>query len=281
MLELGAFARMWRRRSAEEIAAAMAAETLTVAQWNFSALGQPTISSDRTERDYAGVRAAMAAHHLTVWGLSCTYNLLDANLARRAALTEAAVQVIGLAPSIGATAVTICTGSRAPDGWTYHPDNGSAAAWTEMRAGLDQLLTAASDAGVFIGVEPEAGSIVNNAAACMRLVGEVGTGAPLRFVLDAWNLLAGEPARRGDEILQEAFSMLGAVVACLQAKDPLSRKFSGPRVNYAHVAGLHAAYTPGVPVVLQDVAEGDVGKAVAMMRAAWGTAGDGAVETKP
>jgi sugar phosphate isomerase/epimerase len=281
MPQLGAFARMWKRDSAAEIAQAMAAEGLVAAQWNFSAVGQPTVSGDRDEAEYAGVRAAMAASGLSVWGLSCTYNLLDADLSRRSDLTEAAVRMIGLAPALGATAVTICTGSRAPDGWTFHPDNQNARAWNEMRAGLDPLLAAAGQAGVVIGVEPEGGSIMANASAGARLLDEVGTGAPLGFILDAWNLLAGQPGRHEDEVLGEAFAVLGPRTVCLHAKDPLSRKFSSPTVDYERVAELHAAHTPGAPVVLQDVAEDDVGEAVVLLQAAWAAADHGGTEARP
>ena len=269
MPEFGAFARMWKRDSAGEIAAAMHAEALTTAQWNFSALGQPTVSGDRTRSRYVEVRDAMAASGLSVWGLSCTFNLLDPDPERREALIRAAVRMIAQAPELGATAVTICTGSRAPDGWTYHPDNASPAAWRAMRAGLEPLLDAASEAGILIGVEPERGCVVSDTAACARLLDEAGPGAPLGVVLDAWNLVAGQPQRRAAEVLNEAFAALGPATACLQAKDPLGREWAGPKVDYAQVAGLHAAHAPGAPVILQDVAEADVGETLAELRAAW------------
>lgn len=282
MAAFGAFARMWKRDSAAEIAAAMAAEGLTTAQWNFSALGQPTVSGSRAVADYAAVRTALGAHGLSVWGLSCTFNLLDPDKGRRAGLIEAAVAMIALAPAIGATAVTICTGSRAPDGWTYHPGNGSPAAWSEMRAGLDRLLAAAGTAGVLIGVEPERGCVVADTASCARLLAEAGSGAPLGVVLDAWNLAAGDPGRPAAEVVAEAFEVLGARTACLQAKDPLGVKFpNGPHIDYAQVARLHAARSPGVPVVLQDVAEQDVGEAVAALRAAWAAVGDAPQGPRP
>jgi sugar phosphate isomerase/epimerase len=214
----------------------------------------------------------MAASGLSVWGLSCTYNLLDADLSRRSDLNEAAARVITMAPLTGATAVTICTGSRGPDGWTFHPDNQSARAWQEMRASLDPLLAAADRAGVLIGVEPEGGSVVSDATAGARLLDEVGTDAPLGFILDAWNLLAGQPGRPVAEVLGEAFAVLGPRTVCLHAKDPLARTFSAPRVDYELVAELHAAHAPRAPVVMQDVAEDDVGRTVSILRSAWPTA---------
>ena len=275
MAEFGAFARMWPRGSAAAIAAAMRAQTLTTAQWNFSALGRPTVSGDRTGDDYARVRQALAGEGLTVWGLSCTFNLLDPDTGRRAALIAAAVRMIGQAPALGAAAVTICTGSRSPDGWTYHPDNAAPAAWAEMRAGLDPLLAAAAESGVLIGVEPERGCVVADTASCARLLEEAGPGAPLGVVLDAWNSAAGEPRRPAGDVVAEAFAVLGSRTVCLQAKDPLARKFpGGPRVDWAQVAGLHQRRTPDVPVILQDVAEEDVSATVTALRAGWAAAGD-------
>jgi sugar phosphate isomerase/epimerase len=273
---------MWKRDGAADIAAAMRAATLTTTQWNFSALGQPTVSAERTSDDYVRVREAMAAEGLTVWGLSCTFNLLDPDLARRENLIQEAVTMIALAPAIGAAAVTICTGSRAPDGWTYHPDNRTRAAWNEMRSGLDRLLVAADTAGVMIGVEPERGCIVADTASCSRLLEETGRDAPLGVVLDAWNLAAGEPRRHPDDVLADAFAALGSRTACLQAKDPLNRTFTdGPVVDYVQVARLHAAYAGGAPVVLQDVAEDDVREVVAALRAAWTERARGDTPTAP
>jgi sugar phosphate isomerase/epimerase len=274
MVEFGAFARMWKRDSAARIAAAMRADGLTTAQWNFSALGQPTVSDDRTDDEYAQVRKSLAAEGLSVWGLSCTFNLLHPDHGRRDEMIAAAARMIGQAPALGASAVTICTGSRSPDGWTYHPDNATPAAWSEMRAALDRLLAAAAEAGVLIGVEPERGCVVTDTASCARLLEEVGPGAPVGVVLDAWNSAASEPRRPASEVVAEAFGVLGPRTICLQANDPLTRKFpEGPWIDYAQVAELHTEGTPAAPVILQDVAEEDVRAAVSALTAAWSGAG--------
>ena len=265
----GAFARIWPHGRASEIAAAMRSAGLTCAQWNFSAVGRQTVSADLTEEDYQAVADAFAAESLPIWGLSVTHNNTHPDPDRREQLQAAAVSMIRLAPLLGVTAVTISAGSCHESGWEAHPDNATPRAWNEMRTGLDRLLTAAADAGVAIGIEPEAGSIVSDTAAARRLLDEVGPGSSAAIILDAWNLAAGDRTRSSREVVDEAFQVLGADSVGLQAKDPYNATFPEPTVDYEQVAALQAQYCPGTSVVIQDVAADSMAVTVARLKTAW------------
>lgn len=265
----GAFARIWPQGDAPGIAVAMRAAGLTCAQWNFSAIGRPTVTADLTDADFVAVADAFRATGLSIWGLSVTHNNTHPDAGRRETLQRAAVGMISRAPLLGVTAVTISAGSCHESGWEAHPDNQTPQAWQLMRRGLDRLLEAAADAHVAIGIEPEAGSIVSDTRAARRLLDEIGPGSPAAIVLDAWNLAAGDRSRSPGDVIAEAFEVLGADTVGLQAKDPYNATFPSPTVDYRQVAALQDEHCPGTAVVLQDVAAGSMSETVARLGEAW------------
>lgn len=273
---LGAFARIWARATAEQISAEMRAAGLGTAQWNFSAISLPAVSSATMPTVYEEVRKAFEKAEVGLWGLSCTYNVTHPDRTQRAQLESAAATMIARAPLLGVRAVSVCAGSRNSNGWVYHPDNLTEAAWSDMRAGLDKLLDAANAAGVVIAVEPEGGTILRDAACAARLLDEIGSDSPLGVIIDSWNLVTGD-TREPEVVLEEAFTLLGRHTVALHAKDPLGTKFGGPVLDYSRIAALQGEFAPGIPVIVQDVDEADIEKVVTYLREAWGgSAGQGA-----
>ncbi|MFT3797686.1 sugar phosphate isomerase/epimerase family protein [Microbacterium sp.] len=273
-LQLGAFARIWRRGSAGAIAQAMAGEGLTVAQWNFSALGLPTIDAHRTAEEHERVRGAFQAAGVEVWGLSASFNLIEPDLAERRRLVEGACRMIGIAGALGVTAVTVLTGSRSDDGYSFDPRNREPDAWEAMLRALEPLLAAAQTAGMLIGVEPEGGNVVRDARCGLRLFDEFGADAPIGFIIDPWNLVEGDllpgaRQRSAEVVVAEAFELLGSRAICLQAKDPLGLQYPQFGLDYRQVAQCHSILDPRLPVVIQDVEEADIPRVVRELRAVW------------
>lgn len=267
-LVLGAFARMWARGTAEQVAVEMRAAGLATAQWNFSAIGLPSISSATPPTVYQSVRRAFEKAEVGLWGMSCTYNVTHPDRGQREQLESAAATMIARAPLLGVTAVSVCAGSRNANGWAYHPDNLTESAWSDMRAGLEKLLEVASAAGVVIAVEPEGGTILRDATCGSRLLDELGSDCPLGVIIDSWNLVTGD-TREPEVVLEEAFRLLGRRTVALHAKDPLGRKFGGPVLDYPRIAALQRQFAPDTPVIIQDVEEADIRDAMAFLRAAW------------
>ena len=265
----GAFARIWSRAQPSEVADAMAAGGAATAQWNFSAIGQPSVSADLQPELYSQVRTAFDHAGVGLWGLSCSHNLTHPEADRRRVDRRAAQTMISRAPILGVEAVTICAGSRDSDGWTWHPENGTESAWKEMRDELDTLLEAAAGAGMTIAVEPEPGCIVSDIAHACRLLLEVGEDSPLGFVLDPSNLLADRPSEAWDSVLDDAFSRLGHRCLALHAKDPLGRVFPDRVIDYRKIAAWHARFTPGAPVIVQDVDERAFSAVLELLGRAW------------
>lgn len=258
--EFGIFARVFPAGSARVVAQAVAAAGYSLAQLNLRALGLSTIpgADDWCEIEPATIRADFAASGIGCWGLSCSYNMAHPDPALRRVGTLAAIDLIGRATEFGVSAVTLCTGSRdAVRMWAFHPDNSTEAAWRDMRAELDLLLSAAARAGVVLAIEPERGNIVRDAAAAVRLYSELGTDASLvGIVADSANLLAGVSPRDHHDVLEDSFTSLADHIVCLHAKDlvPWADTLDGHGVvDYDQVATLYSRLDLHAPVIVQDV----------------------------
>jgi len=263
-VELGIFARIFTRPTAGEVAAAVAGAGFGLVQLNLSSIGAPTVPPGGAALDFAGIRSAFEAQGVRIWGLSCTYNLVHPDLALRDEYTARAEWLIGRAPELGAEVVTLCSGTRdAEDMWRAHPSNSSPEAWAELRTSLDKLLPAAEGAGVRLGIEPEPGNIVADAARASDLLAELGNDARLiGIVLDPANLVTPATAPDQDRILRHAFGVLGAETVALHAKDVVSTGAYAAaglgQLDYDLVFELHAALPASVPVIVQDSNEADV-----------------------
>lgn len=260
---LGIFARTFRRATAADVCAEVAAAGYPLAHWNFAAIGLPTLADGVAPPVFAEVRAAFGAAGLGLPSVSATFNTIDPDLDARAELTRRAVRLIGLAPLLGAEVVTLCTGTRDPANmWRAHPDNRSESAWRDLLATLEPLLASAADAGVLLGIEPEAANVVRDAPAAARLLAELGADAPVGIVFDPANLLSPATVDRQEGILTEAVDLLGPRIIGVQAKDVVDGGYSAAgagAMDYHLVFRLLDRIGP-VPVVVQDAVETDAAR---------------------
>jgi sugar phosphate isomerase/epimerase len=259
-VELGIFARTFPRATAAGVADAVAGAGFGTTQFNLSCIGLPTLPAPGSDLDLDAVRQAFAARAVRIWGVSATYNMTHPDLARRRAETARARAWIARTPALAAEVVTLCTGTRDPDDiWRAHPGNRAGDAWRDLRAALDQLLPAAERAGVRLGVEPEPGNVVADAALARRLLTELGDQARLvGIVLDPANLVTPATAGEQDRVLRAAFAELGDAVVALHAKDVVPGGYAAAgrgMLDYELIFELHAKLPSRVPVIVQDATE--------------------------
>src|SRR5947209_2964817 len=184
-----------------------------MAHWSFAALGKPTLAEGIDDETFVRVRTGFDAAGVVIPSVSVTYNVVHPDKKLRERQTAAAVELIGRIPSLGAEVATLCSGTRDPENmWRSHPDNIRPDAWSDVRATLDVLLDAAATAGIRLGVEPEPGNVVRNAAAAARLLDELDPGAPVGIIFDPANLLSPATIAQQEEILTDAIDLLGGPV---------------------------------------------------------------------
>jgi sugar phosphate isomerase/epimerase len=268
--ELGIFARTFPRSSADEAAAAVSRARFGLVQLNLSAVGLPTLPApdEHEALDFGAIRRAFDARGIGIWGLSASYNMIHPDPVVREAQTAAAIALVGRAAELGVTAVTLCTGSRDPDNmWHRHPGNDEPAAWNDLRASLDRLLPAAAAAGVRLGIEPEPGNVISDAARARRLLDELGSDAGrCGIIFDPANLVTVDTAGQQADILAETAGLLAGSIFCVHAKDVVGSGYAAAgtgKLDYGLVFRLLADLADlagGTPLIVQDAAEDDVAR---------------------
>jgi sugar phosphate isomerase/epimerase len=274
--QFGIFARTFRRPTAAQVAAEVARAGYPLAHWNFAAIGLPTLVDWLADEAYADVRAAFDAVGVTIPSVSATYNMAGTDSVRQSAETRQAAKLIRRAHLLGAEVVTLCTGTRDPhDMWRAHPENTSAAAWHDLRTALDVLMVAASADGVVLGIEPEPGNVVRDAATAARLLEELGDDAPVGIVFDPANLLTPATLSQQQRILTDAVDLLGPRIVGVQLKDLApdgSSVAAGTGLmDYPLVFRLLERIAP-VPLIVQDATEAEAPAVLKRLRGEAGRA---------
>lgn len=180
----------------------------------------------------------------------------------------------GACERLGTSTVTLCTGTRDPeDMWRRHPDNATPEAWLDLLSTMQEALETAEGHGVTLALEPEIGNVVDSAEKGRRLLDEMRSPR-LKVVMDAANLFdAEDPARRlsrSEQILDEAFELLGEDIVIVHAKDV---RASGEVVAAGKGDldyGLYLKHLSeagyGGPLVMHGLAEEEVEGSLAFLR---------------
>lgn len=269
---LGVFARTFIRDSAAEVADAVRSVGFDTVQLNLSSMRLPTIpdAATLTRLDLTAIGAAFRDRGISIWGVSLTFNLIHPDVHHRASDLARAVGYLARIAELGGSCATICTGTRDPENmWRAHPDNASAAAWADLRDGLAQLIPAARAAGMLLGIEPEQGNVIVDAATARRLLTELGEdAADVCIVLDPANLLTVDTLRDQRAILGEAFDTLGDAIECVQAKDVVGEGYAAAGaggLDYDLVFDLWSRLPRPAPMIAQDCTESDAPRVHSML----------------
>jgi len=271
VLELGIFAKTFRRPSVDGVFEAIAQHGLSCTQWNWACVpGLSSLPERVSVEACAQVKHAAASSGVRIIAVSATFNLIDPvardrGLALLPAQAEAAI-------SLDCGLLTLCTGTRnRADMWTHHPDNGTDEAWREMLDGLRTACRIAQRYGVRLAIEPEAANVVSDALRAERVLRELGPDRhSVRIILDAANLYQPPVDPRAQpEVIDDALARLGTHMSLAHAKDisdPASSLPGGDLVeHYTHTAAGHGILPYGsylnallhTPAVLERAQSGE------------------------
>jgi sugar phosphate isomerase/epimerase len=293
VLELGIFAKTFRRPCIEEVFDAIASSGLSCTQWNWACVpGFSSLPEEVPVEITRSVTRAAALSGVRICAVSATFNLiqqpaLETGLSRLPVLAKAATDV-------GCDLLTLCTGTRHPtDMWTYHPENHSPEAWNDMVEGLRMAIRIVSRYGVGLAIEPETANVICDAATAEQALHELDPdGQVLSIILDAANLYRPPTDPRTDTgIIDDAVDRLGRHISLTHAKDiadPYTTTPSGSvSSHYTHVAAgtgilpyphyltalmrtpaAYAAATSGkrLPLILHGLGEEQVPASIAFLR---------------
>jgi len=271
-MEFGIFSRTYSRPTLDGVLDAISAHGLSHVHFNLRSAGAPSLP-DRIEDELCTrVRAAFQARGFTMTSISGTFNAIHPDEQERRSGARRVCHLIERCRQLGASTVTLCTGSRDPDDmWKRHPGNDLPDAWTDMRETLDRLLPAAGEHGVVLGIEPETSNVINSAAKARRLLDELDSPW-LKIILDGANLIEKASPSEMARTLAEAFDLLGPDIAMIHAKDladPPSRPSQAAGQGaldwdtYCNLIHCHAKH---VPIILHNLDETAVPSSIAFVR---------------
>jgi sugar phosphate isomerase/epimerase len=218
-MKIGVFAKTFPGTNPEAVLRQSAAAGFEGVQYNMACSGLASMPDEIADEQARAVASAAAAAGQDIFAVSGTYNMIHPDPAVRRA-GERRLDVIAAAcRRMGASLVTLCTGTRdADDQWRHHPENGSPEAWRDLLHSFEAAIPIAESHGIMLGVEPELGNVVSSAAVARRLIDETGSGR-IGIVLDPANLAERcEPDERR-RIIAEAVDMLANRIVMAHAKD--------------------------------------------------------------
>jgi sugar phosphate isomerase/epimerase len=268
-MELGIFAKTFRRPDSRATLEAVRAIGLRCVQFNLECAG---LSSMPEEVPPATVAAIASASHDTgvrLAALSGTFNMAHPEREMRERGLLRLRVVAGAAAQLGIPVVTLCTGTRdREDIWRAHPDNRSDRAWSDLLDSMERALAIADGAGVALAIEPEHANVVSDASRARTLLDTLQAGDRLQIILDPANLL--QKGRNQKDILAEAFDLLGTDLGIAHAKD---RRHDGEVcalgrgiVDFdAYFAALRSAGFRG-PVIMHGFGENEAAESTAFAR---------------
>jgi len=199
--------------------AAAAKHHLRCVQFNFACAGLPSLPEHIDTGLADRIREAAAEQRVEIAAVSGTFNMIHPDpKQRRDGLRRLGV-IAAACEHLGTRVVTLCTGTRDPENmWRRHPDNDSPEAWRDLVVTTTKALTTANKHGLTLGIEPETGNVVSSARKARRLLDEVKSPR-LKIIMDAANLFHAGELGRMEEILDEAFDLLGADLILAHAKE--------------------------------------------------------------
>ncbi|CAM4284883.1 sugar phosphate isomerase/epimerase family protein [Paenibacillus tarimensis] len=150
-------------------------------------------------------------HGVSISVLGCYLHLFDRREEQRRENIERFKELLRYARYFGAPIVAAETGTYPPG--TYTDED-----WRVMRSTLEELAEEAERWGVFVGMEAANGHLVGTAKELDQLLNEVPS-PNIGVVLDPGNLLHEGNIGSQDEVIKEAFRLLGKRVIACHAKD--------------------------------------------------------------
>ena len=167
----------------------------------------------------ADIRKQIDTRGIQISALSGTYNMIDPVVQKRQAGLKMLRFVAEQCEVLGTSVITLCTGSRDPQSmWRAHPDNNTPEAWQDMVESMEQALQVAEEYNVTLAFEPEVSNVVDSAKKARRLLDEMQSPY-LKVVMDGANIFHKGELPKMQEILDEAFTLLGDDIALAHAKD--------------------------------------------------------------
>lgn len=195
--------------------------------------------------------------------LGCYVHLFDRNEEQRRANVDRFKELLRYAKFFGAPMVAAETGRNEGNDYTDRD-------WSVMRSTVEELVEEAEKWGVFVGLEAANDHLIGTAPELARMLEEVPS-SNIGVVLDPGNLLTADNFARQDEVIEEAFKLLGGKIIAAHAKDRIltdnGELVTVPagfgNMNYELYMKLLNQYKPHVQIIMEEAKEHQMAQAKA------------------
>lgn len=192
---------------------------------------------------------------VTISVLGCYLHFFDRNPIQLRENIERFKELIRYAPLLGAPMVAFETG-RHEDGVYTEED------WKVLKETVQELVEEAEKWGVIVGIEAANDHLVGTAQDLSRLLKEIPS-SQIGVVIDPGNLLKKDNFDRQDEVIEEAFSLLGDRIVAAHAKDRKLNEHGEVitvpagfgEMNYSLYMKLLNQYKPAVHIIMEEARE--------------------------
>lgn len=158
-------------------------------------------------------------YHISLDALSGTFNMINPNVEEKKEDLRRFEILCRIAKMLNIPIVTLCTGSRNPRSkWEWDEENLTPQAWNDLIDTTTKILEFGKKYNIVFGVETEASNIVNTPQKAREYLDYFGS-RHLKIIMDGANLFLPSQITHMDEVLKEAFFLLGKDIVLAHAKD--------------------------------------------------------------
>ena len=218
-MQLGIFDKTFVRDTLESTLDAVRESGFSCIQTHLDLIGSESMPEIIPESHCKRVREACLERAITVAAVSGTFNMIDPDKRRREEGLRRLEVLAQSCHALGTDIITLCSGTRNTESmWRPHPGNVTSEAWNDLLASMAEAASMGEAHEVTMAFEPEVANVVDSAKRARQLLNEIRSPR-LKVVIDGANIYhAGELAKM-QEILEEAFDLLGDAIVHAHAKD--------------------------------------------------------------
>lgn len=266
-LNLGIRAHDMEQRPLEELSYAISAKGFTCVQLALQkSLAYMNTKPGSLSSELArSIRLSFQQHQVEIAVLGCYINLIHPDLVERNKQLEYFKEHIRFANDFGCAIVGTETGNVHAE-IQYTEENFHEGPFQEVVQSVRQLVEEAEKFNVIVGIEPGVNHPVYSPKTMKRLL-DLIPSQNLQVILDPVNLLTAETYKNQDDIIQEAFEILGDRIVIIHAKDftiqdgelktvPVGQGL----LNYNKVLSFVKEKKPDIQILMESTKEQEIEK---------------------
>lgn len=216
---LGIFTKTFQRDSLDSILDVIVKYGFKSVQFNMASAGMESMPEDIPDKTMCNIKKSLQKYNLGICALSATFNTVHPDRKEREKGIKRFKVLASKVKMIGTDFLTLCTGTRNTKSiWEWDAENSSTQAWEDLLETMSYLVKIAEEFDIYLGIEVEQNNIVSSPQKALQLMTEMKSKR-LRIIMDPANIFHFKDIPNMDNVLKEAFDLLGPYISLAHAKD--------------------------------------------------------------